>query len=318
MSERNAILVTENLTKTFPASHRRILTAVSGVSLTAYQGETLGIVGESGCGKSTYVKMLVHVIEPTSGTITFDGRDITNLSGEALRQNHREIQMVFQDPAAAFNPKMRIIDIVTEPLTNYGLLKRIDKEDKCAELLEMVELPKDFMYRFPHNMSGGQRQRIGVARALALSPKVIILDEATSALDVSVQDRLVELLVKLQQEKNLTYLFICHDMALVHCMAHRVAVMYLGNVVEVLPSIEVAENPLHPYTKAMLGSIFSHHMDFTKKIESIEGEVPSPLNVPEGCPFCDRCEHATDRCRKIKPRLTEATPGHLVACHLFD
>lgn len=317
VKEAPVIMEAKHVTKKFTASDGRPLLACNDVNLQVRKGETLGIVGESGCGKSSFVKMIVQMYPPTEGEIIYEGRDITKLKGEELRQNRKKIQMVFQDPAAAFHPKMKVMDIVTEPLLNFKLIKKSEKEAKAKELLRMVELPEDFVYRYPHNMSGGQRQRIGIARALALEPEIIVCDEATSALDVSVQDRVIELLVKIQKEKGISFVFICHDMALVQSFAHQVAVMYLGNIVEVLPGWEVGTNAVHPYTKAMLGAIFSTKMDFTKKIESIESEAPSPVDVPPGCPFQNRCDQCMEICRTQKPVLVDVGPDHKAACHLF-
>ena len=225
------VLEIKNLTKKFAVDGGRFLTACDNISLKAYAGQTLGIIGESGCGKSTLVRTVLQIHPATSGEVIFEGQDILKLRGEAARQNRRKIQMVFQDPAAAFNPKMKVKEIVTEPLLNFGLIKNSEVDAKAAELLQMVELPVEFMDRYPHNMSGGQRQRLGIARALSLEPKIVVCDEATSALDVSVQEKICELLVRLQKEKGITYLFICHDIGLVDLMCHQVAVMYLGNVV---------------------------------------------------------------------------------------
>ena len=223
--------------------------------------------------------------------------------------------MVFQDPLASFNPKMKVMDILTEPLRNFGRLKRADREAKARELLRMVELPEDFVYRYPHSMSGGQRQRIGIARALALEPEILVCDEATSALDVSIQETIIQLLVRLQREKQISIVFICHDLALVQSFSHQIAVMYLGHVVEVIPGEQVARGALHPYTQALLSALFSIHMEQGKKIESIQGEAPSPLDIPQGCPFQNRCPHCGERCRREKPQLVEVGPDHLVACH---
>lgn len=225
--------------------------------------------------------------------------------------------MVFQDPTAAFNPKMRVRDIVTEPLKNYGLLKKEEVDSKAAELLEMVELPADFKDRYPHSMSGGQRQRLGIARALALEPKVIICDEATSALDVSVQETVCELLVKLQKEKNISYLFIAHDLGLVDLMCHQVAVMYLGTVVEWLEKGRIACHCKHPYTRALMKSVFKVDFGPGEKIEVLPGDVPSPLDLPTGCPFQGRCEDCQPICLKEKPALKELETGHWVACHMI-
>lgn len=309
------LLKAEHITKKFPTSDGRMLTACNDVNLNVYQGKTLGIVGESGCGKSTFVKMMVNILDPTQGRMIYDGQDITKLKGEKLRKFRPKIQMVFQDPSTAFYSKMKVMDIVTEPLMNFGRIKRSEKEEKAKELLRLVELPDDYVYRFPHSMSGGQRQRVGIARALALEPEIIVCDEATSALDVSVQDHIIELLVKLQKEKGISFVFICHDVALVQSLAHEVAVMYLGNVVEVLPGEEVRTNVQHPYTKALLGAIFSTRMDFTKEIKSIESEAPSPLDVPAGCPFQNRCEECMEICREERPELAEIEEGHMAACH---
>ena len=312
------ILKAEHITKKFPASEGRTLIACNDINLAVYQGKTLGIVGESGCGKSTFVKMIVNALKPTEGKMIYEGQDITKLKGEKLRRMRPEIQMVFQDPGTAFHPKMKVMDIVTEPLMNFGLIKRSQKEDKARELLRLVELPEDYIYRFPHSMSGGQRQRVGIARALALEPKIIVCDEATSALDVSVQDRIIELLVRLQREKGISYVFICHDVALVQSLAHQVAVMYLGNVVEVLPGSEVGTNARHLYTQARFGAIFSTKMDFTKKIESIESEAPSSLNTPLGCPFQNRCSQCREICKKERPILKKISEGHEAACHMLQ
>ncbi|MCD8125084.1 MAG: ABC transporter ATP-binding protein [Lachnospiraceae bacterium] len=318
MSEtRELILEAKHVTKKYPASNGRTLVANNDVSLNIYRGRTLGIVGESGCGKSTFMRMLVSLEAPTEGEILYHGRDITKLKGEALRQHRQNIQMVFQDPAAAFNPKMRIRDIICEPLLNFGRIKRSEKEAVARKYLEMVELPGDFALRYPHNMSGGQRQRVGIARALALEPEIILCDEATSALDVSVQKNIIELLVKLQREKDIALGFICHDMALVQSFAHQMAVMYLGNIVEVLPGERVAAGCVHPYTQAMMGAIFDPKMDFSKPIESIESEAPSPLDVPTGCPFQNRCDCCMEICKKEHPVLRQIEEDHQVACHLY-
>ena len=312
------VLEIKNLTKKFAVDGGRFLTACDNISLKAYEGQTLGIIGESGCGKSTLVRTILQIHPATSGEVIFEGQDILKLRGEAARKNRRKIQMVFQDPTAAFNPKMKVKEIVTEPLLNFGLIKKSEVDAKAAELLQMVELPVEFMERYPHSMSGGQRQRLGIARALSLEPKIVVCDEATSALDVSVQEKICELLVRLQKEKGITYLFICHDIGLVDLMCHQVAVMYLGNVVEYIGGgRRISTEGMHPYTKALLKAVIKVDFKPGERIEPLESEVPSPLDLPQGCPFASRCEFCTEQCRREKPQLKEVAPGHFVACHLI-
>ena len=315
--ERNKLILEINhLTKKFPVDDGRMLTACNDITLRAYEGKTLGIIGESGCGKSTLVRTLLRIHPATSGEVIFEGHDLLKSKGEQLRQDRRKIQMVFQDPTAAFNPKMLVKDILTEPLKNYGLIKSSEVDAKAAELLEMVELPVEFKNRYPHSMSGGQRQRLGIARALSLEPKIVVCDEATSALDVSVQETDCELLCQLQKKKNITYLFIAHDLGLVDLMCHQVAVMYLGNVVEWMETGRIADHCKHPYTQALLRAVFKVDFQPGEKIEPLEGEIPSPLDLPQGCPFASRCPHCNERCLREKPELKEIEHGHWVACHL--
>ncbi|MBO6149433.1 MAG: ABC transporter ATP-binding protein [Lachnospiraceae bacterium] len=315
--EKDLILEAKHVTRVFPAAGGRSLTACNDISLKFYKGKTLGIVGESGCGKSTFMRFLVSLDKPTSGEILYRGKDITAFRGEELRQHRQHIQMVFQDPAQSFNPKMKIQDIICEPLLNFKRIKNSEKREAAERLLKMVELPPEMADRFMHNMSGGQRQRVAIARALALEPEIMLLDEATSALDVSVQRTIIELITKLQREKGITMGFICHDIGLVQSLAHQIAVMYLGNIVEVLPGEDISTHAKHPYTQALLKSIFDVKMDFSKKIESIDSEAPSPLDVPKGCPFCNRCDCLMEKCRTEKPTLATLGEGHLVACHKY-
>ena len=314
--EKDMILEAKHVTRRFPASGGRELTACNDINLKFYRGKTLGLIGESGCGKSTFMRFLVRLDTPTEGEIFFKGKDLTKLKGEELRQTRQYIQMVFQDPSGSFNPKMKIRDIICEPLLNFGRIKASEKDAVARKYLEAVDLPGDFADRFPHNMSGGQRQRIAIARAIALEPELIVMDEATCALDVSVQKTIVELVCKLQREKNIAIGFIAHDLGLIQSFAHQIAVMYLGNIVEVIPG-ENVDKAQHPYTQALLSSIFDTKMDFSKKIESIDSEIPSPLDVPPGCPFQTRCDHCSDICRKERPALKTIGEGHEVACHLF-
>ena len=318
-AEAPVILQIKNLTKKFEAEGGKMLTACDNVTLNAYAGQTLGIIGESGCGKSTLVRTILQIHPASGGEVIFDGQDILKLRGEAARQNRRKIQMVFQDPAAAFNPKMKVKEIVCEPLLNFGLIKKSEVDAKAAELLRMVELPEDFKDRYPHNMSGGQRQRLGIARALSLEPKIVVCDEATSALDVSVQEKICELLVRLQKEKGITYLFICHDLGLVDLMCHQIAVMYLGNIVEYIGyGRRISTEGMHPYTKALMKSVFKVDFKPGEKIEPLESEIPSPLDLPKGCPFQSRCGQCMEICRSEKPDLKEVVHGHFVACHLVN
>lgn len=309
------VLRIEHITKRFPTADGRALTACDDVSFSLCKGETLGIVGESGCGKSTLVKTLMQLHKPTEGKIFFQNKEITSLTGEEARQNRRNIQMVFQDPGTAFNPKMKIKDILAEPLRNFGLLKTSAAE-KAKELLNLVELPAEFAERYPGNMSGGQRQRVGIARALALEPEILVCDEATSALDVSVQEKVVELLAKLQKEKGISILFICHDLALVALLTHRVVVMYLGNVVEILRAKDLPKAK-HPYTQALMKSVFPLQPKGKADVQLLRGEIPSPLDVPKGCPFQNRCDKCMPVCREKKPARMKLSEGHIVACHLF-
>ena len=314
--EKDMILEAKHVTRRFPASGGRELTACQDINLKFYRGKTLGLIGESGCGKSTFMRFLVRLDVPTEGEILFKGKDLTKLKGEELRQTRQYIQMVFQDPSGSFNPKMKIRDIICEPLMNFGRIKPSEKDAVARKFLEAVELPGDFADRYPHNMSGGQRQRIAIARAIALEPELIIMDEATCALDVSVQKTIIELVCRLQKEKKIAIGFIAHDLGLIQAFAHQIAVMYLGTIVEILPGEDV-DKAQHPYTKALLSAVFDMNMDFTKKIESIDSEIPSPLDVPPGCPFQTRCDHCMERCRQERPALTEIKPGHEVACHIF-
>lgn len=268
------VLRIEHITKRFPTADGRALTACDDVSFSLCKGETLGIVGESGCGKSTLVKTLMQLHKPTEGKIFFQNKEITSLTGEEARQNRRNIQMVFQDPGTAFNPKMKIKDILAEPLRNFGLLKTSAAE-KAKELLNLVELPAEFAERYPGNMSGGQRQRVGIARALALEPEILVCDEATSALDVSVQEKIVELLIRIQKERDLTILFICHDLALVSMLCTRVVVMYFGKVVEELDGKDLA-HAKHPYTQKLLKSVFSLLPKGKAPHIDLSDDVPSP------------------------------------------
>ena len=311
----NLLLETKGLTKNFPASQGRTLTACNQINLKIFQGQTLGVIGESGCGKSTLARLLIQLEVPTEGQILYQDKNIVGLKKKEKRAIREHMQMVFQDPLASFNPKMKIVDLLTEPLLNYKRISKEQKVDKAKELLAMVELPEDMLYRYPHQLSGGQRQRISIARALSLEPSILICDEATSALDVSVQDSIIRLLVRLQKEKHISIVFICHDPALVQSLSHHMAVMYLGHVVEYMDNDDFSQNAKHPYTRALLNSIFSMDMDKGHQLAILEGDVPSPLDVKEGCPFQSRCDYCQDRCKKERPQLLEIEAGHQIACH---
>lgn len=316
MLKSKNILEIRNVTKQFHTSNNKVLTACNNISLKFEEGKTLGIVGESGCGKSTLMKMIVQLEDVTSGEILYEGEDITKLKGEKLRQNRRHIQMVFQDPSTAFNPKMKVRDIICEPLLNFNLIKKNQRDDIAKEYLEMVDLPDSFSNRYIHNMSGGQRQRIGIARALTLNPKVIILDESTSALDVSIQKNIIDLIKKLQMEKNITIGFVCHDISLVSEVSDKIAVMYLGNIVEVIPSRKLQRQCKHPYTQTLISSVFYLNMDYSKKIENIKDETTDSIDILKGCPFKNRCNHSMEICKDKKPELKLVSKEHYVACHL--
>jgi len=316
MSE--TILEGRGLTRRYTTDAGQTLTACRDVDISLHKGRTLGIVGESGCGKSTLLRLLTQLESPDDGQLFYRGREITKLKSEALRQNRRHIQMVFQDPTAAFFARMKAGEAITEPLRNFEKLSARQLREKRAELLRLVQLPEDFAERHPHSMSGGQRQRLGIARALALDPDVLVCDEATSALDVSVQEKVIGLLVEIQRQRQLSMIFVCHDLALVQSLSHQVLVMYLGGVVESLPGDEVWEKAGHPYSQALLNSIFAIDMDFEQPLSTLKGEVPSPLNMPEGCSFHTRCQYCTDRCRTERPAMRPIAPHHEVACHLFD
>lgn len=311
---KQPVLEARQVTKRFPAAHGRTLTACENVSLSLYAGQTLGIVGESGCGKSTFLRLLAGLEQPDSGDVLYEGENISGLKEKKLREARKHIQMVFQDPAEAFHPRMKVRDIICEPLLNYHILRRQDVPAKAGELLRMVELPEEFAGRFPKDLSGGQRQRVGIARALALEPDILLCDEATSALDVAVQKSIIELLVRLQREKNIAIAFVCHDLALVQQLSHRVAVMYLGHVAELMDGVDVAARSMHPYTRAMLGSVFDLNMDFAQEIPVLKGETPGPLHIPKGCPFRDRCGSARKECAEHMPPLAEREKNHFCAC----
>ena len=294
--------------------------AVDNVSFTILQGETLGLVGESGCGKSTCGRAILRLYDPTAGAIRIDGHDIAKADQRTLRPLRPMMQMVFQDPQASLNPRMTLAAIIGEPLVEHTRMGKAEREARIYELMDAVGLNRNFANRYPHEFSGGQRQRIGIARALALNPKFIVCDEPIAALDVSIQAQVVNLLEELQDRMGLTYLFISHDLSMVRHIADRVAVMYLGQIVELAPRDGLYEAPKHPYTQALLSAVPEHDPDVEASRQRIllTGDVPSPSSPPKGCNFCTRCPKVMDICRRTEPVLTEVEPGRFVSCHLFD
>jgi len=315
---------TESLSKEFAAGSSGVLgggrltvKAVTHVNLEIVSGETLGLVGESGSGKSTLGRLILRLIEPTSGKVFFEGRELSTLTRSDLRRLRRDMQLVFQDPYASLNPRMRVRSIVGEGIEIHRLARGKEKLDRIAELLKMVGMSPDAMNRYPHEFSGGQRQRIGIARALAVKPRFLVLDEPVSALDVSIQAQIINLLQDLQEQLELTYLFIAHDLRVVEHISNRVAIMYLGKIVEIASRDEIYANPRHPYTRALLSAIPSVNASAKPERVKLPGEVPSPVNPPSGCSFHPRCPYAKDICRTREPPLERGHGGHAVACHVF-
>jgi len=324
--QQDVLMEVRDLKKWFPVTGGGIISrtvgyikAVDGVSFTIRRGETLGLVGESGCGKTTTGKVILRLSEPTAGEVFFEGRDIFKLSNQEMRKLRKEMQIIFQDPYASLNPRMTVGDIVGEPLEIHGVARGPEKAKRVRELLEVVGLASYHARRYPHEFSGGQRQRIGIARALALNPKLIVCDEPVSALDVSIQSQVINLLEDLQREYNLTYLFIAHGLSVVKHVSDRVRVMYLGKMVEISPSSDLYANPLHPYTEALMSAIPIPDPTVKRERIVLEGDVPSPMNPPSGCRFHTRCRYAAqmgDLCKTVEPPMQEVAPDHWVACHL--
>lgn len=316
-TEKRELMRLEHVSKHFRMEQRKWLKAVDDVSLTIYEGETLGLVGESGCGKSTLGRTILRLYEPTSGKIFFQGEDICRLKGKELRRFKKQAQIIFQDPYASLNPRMTIQDIIEEGLKVHAPLDAKGRQEKVLSLMREIGLSQDFANRYAHELSGGQRQRVGIARALAVDPRFVVCDEPISALDVSIQAQILNLLIELQKEYGLTYLFISHDLSMVRYISDRIGVMYLGSLVELCDKKRLYEKPLHPYTKALLSAIpaADPHDTSMKNRVKLEGEIPSPMSLPAGCRFQNRCRYCTDRCRRESPVLRELEPGHFAACH---
>lgn len=321
MNNKEKLVEVSNLRKYFPISNNKMLKAVDGLTFDIYKGEILGLVGESGCGKSTLGRTLIQLYEPTSGSIVFDGQDITIKKKRKERLKFKKkAQMIFQDPYSSLNPRMNVKEIITAGLNVHKLVDKADIHKYCIDLLETVGLNEQHLQRYPHEFSGGQRQRIGIARAIALNPELIIADEPIAALDVSIQAQIVNLMKDLKQSRNLTMLFIAHDLSMVHYISDRVGVMYLGHLVELTTADMLYQKPLHPYTQALLSAIPIPNPSSENERQQItlEGEVPSPIDPPSGCPFRTRCSSAMDICSQQKPEWRMVEEEHYVACHLFN
>lgn len=316
------ILEVKDVKKYFPLGKGKLkkdapcVKAVDGISLDLYEGETLGLVGESGCGKSTLGRTIIRLYDPTEGEVIFKGQDVSKLSKKEMRKLREEMQFIFQDPYSSLNPRMNVFNILAEPLLAHGKFKRgPELEAYVKDLMEKCGLPSYYCYRFPHQFSGGQRQRIGIARSLALQPSFIICDEPVSALDVSIQSQILNLMMDMQQENNISYIFISHDLSVVKHISDRVGVMYLGNMVELGDKDEIYNNPSHPYTRALMAAIPQPDPDKRSEMKLIEGEIPSNVNTPSGCKFHPRCPFAKDICKEQVPEVKEIEPRHFVQCH---
>ena len=325
MAEEKKVLIrVEDVKMHFPIKKKSIFNphevsvkAVDGVSLEIHEGETLGLVGESGCGKSTLGRVILQLYKQTSGKVIYDGKDLSTLSKEEMRKLRKDLQIVFQDPYSSLNPRLTVGNLISEALVAHGIMKKGSKEleDYTLDIMDRCGLQNYMLHRYAHQFSGGQRQRIGIARALALKPRFIVCDEAVSALDVSIQSQIINLLIDLKEQEHLTYLFISHDLSAVKFISDRVGVMYLGNLVALADSDMIFAEPLHPYTQALLEAIPTTEENSNKELQTIEGDIPSPVNPPSGCKFHTRCKFATEKCSKECPAWHEHRPGHYVACH---
>lgn len=314
--EKQVLFEVKDLCKYFPASHKRSVKAVDRVTLNIYKGETLSLVGESGCGKTTLGRTILGVYPKTSGEILYQGQDREKASAQQKKQFQKDNQMIFQDPYSCLDPRMSIGSIIEEGMKVHFSMSSSQRQKRCQELLERVGLPREMVSRFPHELSGGQRQRIGIARALATEPEFIVCDEPIAALDSSIQAQVINLLMDLQKELGLTYLFISHDLSMVRHISDRICIMYLGSVVELADAQQIDENPVHPYTRALFSAVPQiDDAAWSSRRIKLEGEIPNPINAPKGCKFCTRCMWAKQICQEQPPQLEEIEPGHFVACH---